>query len=128
LSRVADCPFCAEPLPDPPPPKCRHCGEALVDRAELHVGLAGVAPDPSLAARATAWPDDSLVRALRDHVDDYPPAQQRALLDEVLRRGLPLPAQRVARTSLPGRIVLIVGAALLAYLVVSVGAVIVLGR
>lgn len=87
---MATCPFCAEPI-EPGCRKCPHCGETLVDRSDLVAWLADVAPDAVFAEQVRAWPDDSLVRALRDHVDDYEPPRQRTLLDEVRRRGLPLP-------------------------------------
>lgn len=87
---MATCPFCAESI-EPACRKCPHCGETLVDRADLVARLADVAPDATFAEQVRTWPDDSLVRALRDHVDDYEPPRQRALLDEVRRRGLPLP-------------------------------------
>lgn len=87
---MATCPFCAESI-DAGCRKCPHCGETLVDRADLVSWLADVAPDPTFAAQVREWPDDSLLRALRDHADEYEPRRQRALVDEVQRRDLPVP-------------------------------------
>lgn len=109
---MASCPFCAEPVA-PAAPKCPHCGEALVDRAELIVELEQVAPDLALAAHLAGWPDDSLLRALRDHADDYDPPRQRALLDEARRRGLSLPTRARGGRSIFDRVVTLAGCSLL---------------
>lgn len=109
---MASCPFCAEEVA-PAAPKCPHCGEALVERAELFVELEAVAPDLALVEQLAGWPDDSLLRALRDHVDDYDPPRQRALLDEARRRGLSLPGRRRGGRSVFDRVVTLAGCGVL---------------
>ncbi len=94
MTRVATCPYCAETI-EAGRLRCPHCGEALVDRSDLAAWLADVEPDPAFAAQVREWPDDGLLRALRDLTDAHEPPRQRALLDEVRRRGLPVPRRGV---------------------------------
>ncbi|MCW8139378.1 MAG: hypothetical protein KIT58_10795 [Planctomycetota bacterium] len=98
------CPFCAEAI-DPAATRCPHCGERLTDPDDLAASLRDVRPDEALAARLGEWPDESLVRALRDHTDLYERDQQRAILDELGRRGLPTPVPRRASRSVLDRFV-----------------------
>jgi hypothetical protein len=101
--------------------KCPLCGEALVERGQVLLWQAdGLAPDPELQARVREWPEDSLVRALRDHFDDYRPTQQRALVEEAARRGLPVPARRVGGRSVLDRIAMAAALALGIWAIASV--------
>ncbi|MCO5165372.1 MAG: hypothetical protein M9894_03265 [Planctomycetes bacterium] len=102
--RAVTCPYCAEAVAGDCL-KCPHCGEGLVDRDDHVAALRATAPDPALAARVGEWPDESLVRALRDHPAEYAPEQRRAVLDEVLRRGLPVPARRRPQATVVGKLV-----------------------
>ena len=101
---MAVCRYCAEAI-EPGTRRCPHCGEALIDRSDLVAWLEDVEPDPTFASQVVEWPDDSLQRALRDHTDDYEPPQQRALVDEARRRGLPVPRRRDASGQHPAKII-----------------------
>lgn len=88
-------------------------------RGELLLSLQDVAPDPAFARRVREWPDGYVVDALREFTDDYAPGQQRALVDELRRRGLPMPPRR--RRPRPWPIVVLVLALLcLSCLIVAV--------
>ena len=114
---MTTCSFCAEVIEDRAR-RCPHCGERLVGHDDLVAGLEDVAPDAAFAAQVREWPDDSLLRALRDHPDEYEAARQRTLLDEVRGRGLPIP-ERLAASSLLARLKALAGWILLGWLLLG---------
>ena len=94
------CEFCAEDVADGAT-KCPHCGERLIGRGEMLASEdAAAEPDLAFAAKLSEWPEDSLVRAIRDHHADYAPGQRRALIDELKRRRVYVPEPRVVKRSL----------------------------
>ncbi len=118
---MATCPCCAETI-EARARKCPHCGGGLVAHDDLVARLEEVEPDAGFGEQARAWPDDSLLRALRDHTDDYGPPRQRALLDELSRRGLLVPRPRRVERSHFDRLVTWAGLGLLALVLTALAA------
>ncbi|MCP3985147.1 MAG: hypothetical protein GY723_12215, partial [bacterium] len=75
----------------------------------------------SLVAKLGSWPDSQLKDAVRLYRDDYEARQLKAILQELTRRGIPIPASRSDRRGKGGVIAaLLLGAGCLAVAAIGV--------